>query len=103
MVVEDGRARFLDGHVGPPVGFLHTSQYETETVTLAPGATLLLYTDGVYERPGEDLDDGLERLRAVVEAFDGPLQALVDHVCTELVGAEGRDDVALLALRLEDA
>ena len=100
LVVEDGRARFLDGHVGPPVGFLHTSQYETETVTLAPGATLLLYTDGLYERPGEDLDDGLERLRGVAEAFDGSLQALVDHLCAELVGDEGRDDVALLAVRL---
>ena len=67
---------------------------------LRPGATVLLFTDGLYERPGEDIDEGLERLRAVVEEFDGPLQALVDAVCDQLVGEEGRDDVALLAVRL---
>ncbi|MDQ3990846.1 MAG: ATP-binding protein, partial [Actinomycetota bacterium] len=65
-----------------------------------PGASVLLYTDGLVERVGERIDRGLERLAsAVAEAPDSP-QELCDHVLRELVpeGATS-DDVALLALR----
>ena len=56
------------------------------TITLSPGATLVLYTDGLVERRGATLDDGLERLAAAVTARrSDPLPALVDGVLGELV------------------
>jgi serine phosphatase RsbU (regulator of sigma subunit) len=70
---------------------------------LPAGSTLLLYTDGLVERRGELLDQGIERLRvAVGDAGAGPdadPDALCDHVLTAL-GPFEDDDVAVLAVRL---
>ena len=99
LVVDGPETRFLDGPVGPPVGFLPTASYRTDRATLDRGTTILLYTDGLYERPGEDIDVGLERLRTVASQFDGPVNELVEHVRIQMIGGESRDDVALLAVR----
>ncbi|WP_447646920.1 SpoIIE family protein phosphatase [Nocardioides zeae] len=67
----------------------------------AGGSTLLLYTDGLVERRGELLDEGIERLRAAVAAQPGlGPDALCDHVLAAL-GPFEDDDVAVLALRLD--
>jgi serine/threonine-protein kinase RsbW len=68
--------------------------------TLAPGATLLLYTDGLVETRTQPLSDGLDRLQRVA-ADAGVLdpEALCDLLLTQLVGRHRGDDVALLALR----
>src|SRR5262249_8122836 len=55
---EDGSTEFLDEAGGPPLGAgLHTD-YETERLTMRPGETLLLYTDGLIERRGKLLAEG---------------------------------------------
>jgi serine phosphatase RsbU (regulator of sigma subunit) len=102
LVIEGDDARFVSTPVGPPVGFLKDIGYDTDTATIAPGATLLMFTDGLYERPGEDLDVGLERLRSAAVAHRGSLPDLLEHIRSELVGTEGRDDIAMLAIRLDD-
>ena len=62
------------------------------------GALLCFYTDGLVERPGQLIDDGLERLRRVVVAQ--PPEAVCAEVMGELVGSEpARDDIALLIVR----
>jgi anti-sigma regulatory factor (Ser/Thr protein kinase) len=68
---------------------------------MEPGRTLLLYTDGLVERPGEHIDDGLAQLaQSVREAPADEPQALLDHVLDALVPTGGApDDVALLTLR----
>jgi len=69
---------------------------------LEPGATLLLFTDGLVERRGSDLDAGLERLaEAAHDLGRAPLEVLCDVLLDRLVG-RGDDDVALLAVRLRD-
>ncbi|WP_229830377.1 SpoIIE family protein phosphatase [Streptomyces mutabilis] len=67
---------------------------------LDPGSTLLLYTDGLVETPGSDLDTGLDRLRrhALAHASE-PLDTLCDRVLA-VVPPGSTDDVALLALRV---
>ncbi|MFG2691917.1 SpoIIE family protein phosphatase [Kitasatospora sp. NPDC048407] len=65
---------------------------------LGPGETLLFYTDGLVEVPGEDLGDGIARLcRAAADARHRPL----DDLCEYLAGrvADVRDDIALIAFR----
>ena len=69
------------------------------TQRLLPGATVLLYTDGLVERRGESLDVGLERLRGAAARLAGlELEAMCDALLDELAGP-AEDDVALLAIR----
>jgi anti-sigma regulatory factor (Ser/Thr protein kinase) len=67
--------------------------------SLEEGAGVLLYTDGLVERRGLPLGDGLERLREAVGSAPHEAGALCDHVLAEVLpdGPPG-DDVALLAL-----
>jgi anti-sigma regulatory factor (Ser/Thr protein kinase)/anti-anti-sigma regulatory factor len=62
---------------------------------------LLLFTDGLVEVRGADLDDGLSRLTAAVVArASAPLDSLVDGVLADLVGPAGaEDDIAVVAIR----
>jgi len=97
-----GRDGYLDGGLGPALG-LPTSGPRLEAArTLSPGATLVLYTDGLVERRGATLDDGLARLAAAVTGRrSAELPELVDGVLGELVsGNGGTDDVAVVAVRL---
>ncbi|MFJ5234203.1 SpoIIE family protein phosphatase [Kitasatospora sp. NPDC088391] len=65
---------------------------------VAPGETLLLYTDGLVEVPGEDLGDGIARLcAAAAEARHRPLADLCDHLVGRV--ADVRDDIAVVAFR----
>jgi PAS domain S-box-containing protein len=99
LLLSRGGPRFLEGHASVPLGVLPFPTYEEVTARLEPGDALLLYTDGLVERPGEHLDRGLEHLTAAVRAApDGP-QALLDHLLATLVPSGGAaDDVALLTL-----
>ena len=100
VVAPDGSAEFLWGGRSTPLGVRAGGAYEEGTATLAPGSTLVLYTDGLVEVRGEELDDGLERLRSVAAAGPPEPDALCDHVIESLLGSRpASDDVALLALR----
>ncbi|CCH88310.1 putative PAS/PAC sensor protein [Modestobacter italicus] len=68
---------------------------------LQGGATVLLYTDGLVERPGTDLDTGVAALQHLVRDLAHlPLEELCDRVLDQLVGEHPADDVALVAVRL---
>ncbi|MET7505751.1 GAF domain-containing SpoIIE family protein phosphatase [Streptomyces albidoflavus] len=67
---------------------------------LPPGSTLLLYTDGLVERRGEDIDAAIERLGTLLAAGAGtPLARLTHQLTVSMAGEDPDDDVALLALR----
>lgn len=91
---------FLKGSGSVPLGVLPFPSYETVSATMEPGSSLVLYTDGLIERPGEHLDDGLAELAARVrEAPDDP-EGLCEYLLETLVPAGGAsDDVAILTLR----
>jgi sigma-B regulation protein RsbU (phosphoserine phosphatase) len=95
----DGRTVLLeDGHA-PVLGVDPALSRETATITLPSGATLLLYTDGLIERPGEDIGRGLTRLRQHGAALARePLTVFRDELLARLCDDQ-HDDVAVLALR----
>lgn len=99
LLVCGADTRHVHSPLGPPIGPFPGVDYEASTVCLPAQGTLLLYTDGLYERRGEEIDVGLERLRAAAARLDGPAEPLLDRLFTDLVGDRIRDDVAMLALR----
>ena len=83
---------------GPPLG-VGAAEYERHLVEIPPGATVVLYTDGLIERRGHDIDQGLERLRRALIDVRLPPDAVCDHVLRELERLEGGDDdIALLVM-----
>jgi len=98
VLAADGTASYLEVIRCPPLGVADID-YEQSACVLEPGSTILLYTDGLIEVPGEIIDEGLERLRTTVEGgpFDpGPM---CDHVLGGLLREGHRDDVAVLAVQ----
>jgi anti-sigma regulatory factor (Ser/Thr protein kinase) len=84
--------------VGPPLGAVQTAAYPDQVERLAPGTTLLLYTDGLIERRGQSLDEGMRRLREVSEARL-PAEEFCDHLLDRLIqDGEAGDDVAIVAI-----
>ncbi|HEX6421333.1 MAG TPA: SpoIIE family protein phosphatase [Acidimicrobiales bacterium] len=69
---------------------------------LPPGACLLMYTDGLLEREERAGADGIDRLVATLDGFEGSPEELCDHVVDALVDVAPDDDVCLLAVRLVD-
>lgn len=67
---------------------------------LVPGATVLLYTDGLVERRGASIDDGLGWLASTVAGFAGGTPDDVCDAVLALVEGHAEDDVAVLAVRV---
>lgn len=90
---------------GPPLGAaLGPASYEDHQLDLPPeGATVVLFTDGLVERPGRHLGEGLEQLhRAARRWCDAEPDLLADGLLELLRPAGGwLDDVALLACRID--
>ena len=96
----DGSAEYLELPGSVPLGAVRYARYEDVEGRLEPGATLLLYTDGIVERPGEPLDEGLARLRAAVAGRDLEPQQMCDAILRAMLPEKPtRDDAALLVVR----
>ncbi|UZN02956.1 SpoIIE family protein phosphatase [Cellulomonas sp. S1-8] len=99
LVHPDGRAELLRRPSDLLLGLRKHTVRQDHTQLIAPGATVLLYTDGLVERRGERLEVGLERLRRCAERLHHlPLEEFCDAVVEELARTS-EDDVALLAVR----
>jgi GAF domain-containing protein/anti-sigma regulatory factor (Ser/Thr protein kinase) len=98
----DGSVYFLDAPRGMPVCASPRATYDEFEVTMMPGTTLVLYTDGLVERRHEPLDEGLGRLADAVAAAPSDVEDLADHVIDTLVArADSADDVALLVVAFD--
>ncbi len=97
----NGRVRVLDLAGGPLLGIDGSPTYPTTEVDLTPGCVLVLYTDGLIESPGVDIEDALADLGQVLsEAGERPLDELADLLVRHSASTRERvDDVALLLLR----
>ena len=98
LLVADGRADFLPVVPSRMLGAPPAPAVEWCGV-VPPGGTLVLFTDGLVESRTDDIDAGLERLRAAAAgaAEAGP-DELCDRLLADLAGTHRADDIALLAL-----
>jgi serine phosphatase RsbU (regulator of sigma subunit) len=99
LLITAGDSKYLESKVGLPVGVQDDATYETNTVSVPAGATILAFTDGLVERRGEDLDLGLARLRELASAEDADLAELLGTIARRLREAPSEDDTAIVGLR----
>jgi PAS domain S-box-containing protein len=96
--------RGLASPINAPLG-VGDVLYEQSSAAIPPGATLVLYTDGLIETPGSDIEGRVQELTAVLDDFfaDTPrLEAAADHVLACLLpdADSHNDDVTLLLAQL---
>ncbi|WP_328999495.1 SpoIIE family protein phosphatase [Kribbella sp. NBC_00709] len=101
LLIDNGDTRYLDGGLAPPLGVLAHRDHAEVTHQLRPGATLLLYTDGLVEKRTQSIQDGLDRLLAEASDLGGSdIDALCDHLLSTLTeNGKVADDIALIALQ----
>ncbi|MFN2561567.1 MAG: PP2C family protein-serine/threonine phosphatase [Jatrophihabitans sp.] len=100
LCVTSDHAVYVDTPVGVPIGVASPHAYSSSSVTVPPGATLLIYTDGLIERRGENLNAGLDRLRALATSAAAlPVDAMLDTVVSEIAQGGLDDDTAILGVR----
>lgn len=100
LVTHDGLTQYLtDGH-DMLLGTHSARSRPDASVLIPPGATLLLYTDGLIETRGQSLDEGLARLRRHAASLaHRPLESFTDQLLARTRPTDNDDDVAILALR----
>ncbi|MEU5364170.1 SpoIIE family protein phosphatase [Streptomyces sp. NPDC005925] len=102
----DGTTELMGIPTGVPIG-VGGCAFESTELPAPAGSTLMLYTDGLVESRGSDLQTGVERLVArlaghhAAHPAGAPLESLCDEALSTLGHGERHDDVALLAARLE--
>lgn len=90
---------------GRLVGVMPTVPANTTTITLAPGESCILYTDGITEAHGGPLGDtqfGEERLKRALAGCAGmPSEGIVEHIqmlASQWLGNRRHDDMAVVAI-----
>ena len=99
VVTAGGTVRFQSLVPSIAIGAVDEVVYSDTALMLHPGDTLLLYTDGLIERRGRSLDEGLKDLLDAASETGGDARILVDHVVDRMKRAgEGEDDVAAIGI-----
>jgi sigma-B regulation protein RsbU (phosphoserine phosphatase) len=90
---------------GIVLGVLEEAGYTEQTVSLAPGEAMVLYSDGIIDATDErDNEFGLETLRRIIEANrDAPPAVLIERILAAVNAHAGdepqTDDMTLVVLR----
>lgn len=98
LVTSDGRAQVLDLPAGPPLG-LGGLPFESVRIDMGEGSLLALYTDGLIEAPGRDIDVGLNLLGEALRRPAAGLEEVCDEVLRKVQADPPADDIVLLLAR----
>ncbi|MEU1211097.1 PP2C family protein-serine/threonine phosphatase [Streptomyces sp. NPDC005790] len=110
LVTGDRGTEFVETTLSAPLGMLSCWEAPSVEVTVRPGETLLLYTDGLLRRTGDTTDRAFARLRSAAAGVPKALRqdpgAVADHILRAVLpdGAghdDGTEDVVLLAARFD--
>ncbi len=102
LALPDGATEVLDLPAGLPLG-LGTGTFQATRISLAPGATLALYTDGLVENRTRPIDGGLAALRRALSSVLAPPGSALDDACqkvTQMLREHGEDDITLMLARI---
>jgi type II secretory pathway pseudopilin PulG len=99
MLLDEDTVVSVDAPVGVPIGVASGAPYRAFDVSVPDGATLLAFTDGLFERRAESVDDGLARLARSALASRGTLHELLDGIVELQQTSEAHDDTAILGVR----
>jgi serine phosphatase RsbU (regulator of sigma subunit) len=99
LLLSNGDSRYLEAEIGLPIGVQEGIVYRSTTVTVPPEATVVAFTDGLVETRGENLDRGLERLRAAASSHDVGLPELLGRLVSEMGNGHSQDDIAIVGVR----
>ncbi|KXK62911.1 stage II sporulation protein E [Micromonospora rosaria] len=97
LISLDGKVEFVE-RPAPLLG-VRAQRPDDLEFELPPGATLVLYTDGLIERRDVTIDEGLAALAAAATGVDSDLDAFCQRLLDELAPPEIHDDVAVVAVR----
>ncbi|WP_405764248.1 SpoIIE family protein phosphatase [Streptomyces sp. NBC_00080] len=98
LVTPGGGVEFLDVPAGPPLG-LGGLPFESTELELAEGSLLVLYTNGLIEARGRDIDEGIDALSEVLRGPTEDLEGTCDALLRTMLTDHPSDDVALLVAR----
>lgn len=100
LLLRDAEVNYLDRPGGMLLGASASPYFEEAECRLEPRDRLLLYTDGLVERPAEGIDRGFKRLAeaALAHHTDEPLS--LGPLLAELLDGERRDDVCVVDIRV---
>ncbi|MFI2644124.1 SpoIIE family protein phosphatase [Streptomyces sp. NPDC018610] len=100
LLLRAGEARYLDRPRGVLLGATDTPVFEEAECVLEPGDRLLLFTDGLVERPGEPIQVGLERLSRATATHRSDAPGSLGPLLGAMLEGERRDDVCVLDIRV---
>ncbi|WP_246052543.1 ATP-binding SpoIIE family protein phosphatase [Actinocorallia herbida] len=98
----DGTPEYLELPDAPPLGVVGGNPIESREFAVEDGSMFVIYTDGLVESRGRDIDDGLDRLKGIFDpsALDRPMEDLAKACLAGVYDNVDRDDIALLIARL---
>jgi serine phosphatase RsbU (regulator of sigma subunit) len=99
LLIRDGTARNCPSPRGPMLGVDPDATYEEATVSLRAGDALLFFTDGLIERRGQSIDDGVAQLRQVASHPAADVGQLASRLLAGSSSDTG-DDTCLIAVSI---
>ncbi|WP_309059645.1 SpoIIE family protein phosphatase [Streptomyces sp.] len=99
LLLRGGEVTYLRRPSGMLLGASTAPHFEEAECRLRPGDRILLYTDGLVERPPENIDTGLGRLAEAVAARPGDETGSLGALLDAMLEGERRDDVCVLDIR----
>ena len=101
----DGEVIRLDEAHGPVLGPVQDATYSAARIRIAPGDILVMYTDGLVERHGMDIETGLARAQKMIAGWDRrtKLSEYCEALQETLAPRPRSDDVCIIAVRFDDA
>jgi GAF domain-containing protein/anti-sigma regulatory factor (Ser/Thr protein kinase) len=99
IIGPDGEPDYLPLQGTLALGASPLANYRCDAHPFPAGSTVVLYTDGLVERRGRSIDDGLEELRAIARKA-GDLETLCTTLVEQMVPGAAPDDIAIAAARL---
>ncbi|MEU7581847.1 PP2C family protein-serine/threonine phosphatase [Streptomyces sp. NPDC041068] len=110
LIVGERRTEFVETSLSAPLGMLACWEAPSVEISPEPGETVLLYTDGLLHRTGDQMDRAFARLHAAAASVPKGIRedpgAIADHVLRTVLpdgldAVDSDEDVVILAARFE--